>query len=53
MDKQYVGRDYTKETVHDKLTPMGVDSAAELHMPLCMKVRFIIITYSIKHHLDG
>ena len=38
MNKQYVGRDFTKSTqASDKLTPDKVDNAADNHMPLCMK----------------
>ncbi len=38
MNKQYVGRDFSKDTSVEKLTYDQVDGAAELHMPLCMKV---------------
>jgi hypothetical protein len=39
MNKQYVGRDFSKTQATDKLTPDKVDAAADAHMPLCMKVR--------------
>jgi len=37
MNKQYMGRDFSKGTVTDKLTPESIDSTAEHNMPLCMK----------------
>jgi hypothetical protein len=41
MNKQYVGKDFSTKSGMggaDKLTPDKVDEAAEVHMPLCMKV---------------
>ena len=37
MNKQYVGKDFSKEKATDKLTPESIDNAADQHMPLCMK----------------
>ncbi len=37
MNKQYMGRDFTKGPVTDRLTPESIDSSADQHMPLCMK----------------
>lgn len=44
MNKQFIGDDFSKKnTSLDKLTPDKIDSAAEMNMPLCMKVSEIII----------
>lgn len=37
MNTQYVGRDFNKTSSTGGLTPDMVDSAADVHMPLCMK----------------
>lgn len=37
MNKQYVGKDYSKADGVDRLTPDKVGQAAELHFPLCMR----------------
>jgi len=37
MNKQYMGRDFTKGPITDKLIPESVDATAENNMPLCMK----------------
>ncbi len=38
MEKQYVGKDFSKQSGQlDKLSADQVDAAAETHMPLCMK----------------
>jgi hypothetical protein len=42
MNKQYVGRDFSKAQSTDVLTPDKVDAAADSHMPLCMKVRVYV-----------
>lgn len=43
LNKQYFGKDYSKEKAVDKLTPATVDAAADIHMPLCMS--------NLHHHL--
>ena len=48
MNKQYVGRDFTKSTqASDKLTPDKVEIAADNHMPLCMKNLQQVMRYCI------
>jgi DNA primase large subunit len=37
VHNQFVGNDFSKSGVVDKLTPDKVDQAAEVNMPLCMK----------------
>lgn len=37
MNKQFLGRDFSKTQTLDKLTPEKVDQAAENNMPLCAK----------------
>jgi DNA primase large subunit len=37
MNNQYMGRDFTKGVVTDKITPESIDSRADNNMPLCMK----------------
>lgn len=39
MNKQYVGQDFSRgAVVVGKMMAATVDEAADLHMPLCMKV---------------
>ena len=40
MNKQFIGNDFssTKSQAMDKLSPEKIDLAADLNMPLCMKV---------------
>lgn len=41
MNKQFIGNDFSSSSKSiDKLTPDKVDAAAELDMPLCMKVDY-------------
>ena len=46
MNKQYVGNDYTKRQGGvDRLTADMIETAAEVHMPLCMKVDAYCLIY--------
>ena len=38
MNKQFIGNDFSQSKSLDKLTPDKVDLAADVNMPLCMKV---------------
>jgi hypothetical protein len=41
MNQQFIGNDFANQKMNnlDKLTIDKVDNAAEVNMPLCMKVR--------------
>lgn len=42
MNKQFIGNDFTKTNqAIDKLSPDKIELAAEVNMPLCMKVRIL------------
>jgi hypothetical protein len=49
MNKQFIGDDFTKKSRSiDNLTADKVELAAEINMPLCMKVRPAF--ESTRHH---
>ncbi len=44
MNKQYVGKDYSKaQGSTEKLTLDNIENAAEFSMPLCMKVCVLLV----------
>jgi len=57
MNKQFIGNDFTKTNqAIDKLSPDKIELAAEVNMPLCMKVRSpsslsVLKTISCRSHI--
>lgn len=48
MNKQFIGNDFSsnsKSQAMDKLSPEKIDMAADINMPLCMKVSRLCCSY--------
>lgn len=55
MNKQFIGNDFSQSKSLDKLTPDKVDLAADVNMPLCMKVSngFIVNVFYCYYYFIG